>query len=187
MKHPAFLFIPAGILLSHPALAEEKGLPQMDTSTFASQLFWLFVCFTALYLLMSRFSLPRVAETLEKRLAQKEDTLKQAGQWNDEAAKTKTEYEKSLVKAQKTAAAAAAAAERSMSGKISEEQARFADNSRKRLAAAEQNIAKAKAEALHSLSDIAADIAAEMVQKIADVQINKADAKKAVTTAMREG
>src|ERR1035437_1811555 len=142
MTHPTFrplilagilTGILLGILLAHPALAAEKGLPQMDTSTYASQLFWLFLCFTALYLLMSKISLPRVEETLERRRSQKEGDLKQASQWNEEAEKVKAAYEKSLAKAQQTAAATAAAAERAVSGRISDEQAKFADNARKRL------------------------------------------------------
>ncbi len=180
-------YILAGMLLSHPALAEEGGLPQMDTSTFASQLFWLFLCFTVLYLLMSRLSLPRVGGVIENRRAQREGNLKQASDWNAEAENIRAEYEKFLAKAQKNAAITVTTAERDIGNNIADEQVKFADSARKRLSAAEQNIAKAKADALNSLSDIAADIAADMVQKIADVQVNKADAKKAVTAAMQEG
>lgn len=186
MKHPA-PYILAGILLSHPAAADEGGLPQMDTSTYPSQLFWLFVCFVALYLLMSRLSLPRVGETLENRRAQKDANLKQASNWNEEAEKIKSEYEKFLAKARTTAATTVMTAERAVSSKIADEQGKFAENARKRLAVAEQNIAMAKAEALNSLSSIASDIAADMVHKIADVQVNKADAQKAVIIAMKEG
>ena len=186
MKHTA-PYILAGILLASPALADEGGLPQMDASTFPSQLFWLFVCFTILYVVMSKVSLPRVGGTIDARKNLKDGDLKLASDWNEEAEKVRSAYEKSLAKAQRTAAQTAAAAERAMSNKISEEQAKFADDARKRLAAAEKNITQAKADALVSLADIAADIASDMVQKIADVQVNKADAKKAVTAAMQEG
>jgi F-type H+-transporting ATPase subunit b len=192
MKHPAFRsFILAGILPASTALAAEgeakAGLPQMDVSTYPSQLFWLFVCFTVLYVLLSRVSLPRVGETLERRSSQKNGDLKQAADRNDEAERVKTEYERSLTRARSTAAANVSAAERDISNNIADEQSKFADSARKRLASAEQGIAKAKADALNSLADISAEIAAEMVQKVAGVQVNKADAKKAVTSAMQEG
>lgn len=184
MKHTN-AFALAGLLLSSPALASEGGLPQMDVSTYPSQLFWLFVCFVVLYVVMSKVSLPRVGQTLDNRKSQREGNLKQAEQWNDEAEKVKAEYEKSLAKAQRAAATAASTAERAVSTKISEEQAKFAENSRKRLAAAEQSISKAKSDALASLSDIAAEIAADMAQKVANVQVDKAEAKKAVTNVMK--
>ena len=162
------------------------GFPQLDASSYPSQVFWLVVSFVVLYGLMSKLALPRVTEVLERRRSQKGANLQQAEQWNEEAEKVKAAYEKSLAQAQMTAAATVAANERTISGRIANEQSKFADNSRKRLVAAEQGITRAKTEALHSLADIAADIAAEMVQKIADVQVNKADAKKAVTAAMQE-
>jgi F-type H+-transporting ATPase subunit b len=188
MKHPAFRYlILAGILSASPALAaDEGGLPQMDVHTYPSQLFWLFVCFVTLYAVFSRISLPRVGETLERRAAQKDGDLKQAAEWNDDADRVKAEYERSLARARDTATVNVAAAERDISASIADEQAKFADTARKRLTTAEQGIAKAKAEALASLADISADLTAEMVQKIAGIQVNKADAKKAVTTAMQE-
>lgn len=179
----------AGILLAaSPALAEEGGgLPQLDTSTYPSQLFWLAVCFAVLYVAMWRLSLPRVGATLERRRLQKDGDLSQAAEWNDEAERIKADYERALARARATAAANVSAAERDISGKIADEQAKFADNARKRFAAAEQNIAKAKADALNSLTDISADTTAEMVQKVAGIQVNKMEAKKAVVTAMQEG
>jgi len=168
-------------------MSDNIGFPQLDASSYPSQLFWLGVSFVALYLLMSKLALPRVTEVLEMRHARKAGNLEKAGEMSGEAEKIKAAYEKSLALAQKTAAEAMTVAEKDISEKISEAQARFADGSRKRLVAAEQNIAKAKAEALHSLADISAEIASDMVQKIADIQVNKADAKKAVLSVMQEG
>jgi len=123
---------------------------------------------------------------LDVRRAQKEGNLEKAGQINDEAEKIKTAYEKSLAAAQKTATEALSAAEKMISEKTAEAQSRFAENARKRLVTAEQNISKAKTEALHSLTDISAEIAADMVHKIAELQVNPADAKKAVLSVMQK-
>ena len=39
-----------------------KGaFPPFDKQTFASQIFWLVICFVALYLLISRIAAPRIA------------------------------------------------------------------------------------------------------------------------------
>lgn len=183
------------LMLTLPALAEEAGtaaedvgFPQLKQSyTYPSQLFWLAVSFVVLYALMSKIALPAVGAVIEGRQAQRKGDLGQAEQMNDEASRVKTAYEQALAKAQRTATAESAAAERALSAKIAEEQAKFAEASRKRLSTAEQTIVQAKADALHSLSDIASDIAADIVEKVAGVQVNKADAKKAVTTAMQKG
>lgn len=165
----------------------ESGFPQLNTASYPSQLFWLGVAFAVLYILMSRLALPRVAEVLEARRARKDGNLEEASRMNGEADTIKTAYEKSLAKAQKSAADAMTSAGQAISEKTSEAQARFAAESRKRLLTAEQTIAKAKTDALHSLADISAEIAADMAHKIADIQVNKADAKKAVLSVMEKG
>ncbi|MEM7072351.1 MAG: F0F1 ATP synthase subunit B', partial [Pseudomonadota bacterium] len=43
--------------------ASEGGLPQLDTSSFASQIFWLVVCFACFYLVLARIAMPRISET----------------------------------------------------------------------------------------------------------------------------
>ena len=55
-------------VLVTPALASsEVGLPQLDFSTYPTQVFWLVVSFAILYLLMSQVAIPRISEVLEGR------------------------------------------------------------------------------------------------------------------------
>lgn len=167
--------------------AESVGLPHLNTATYISQIFWLFVAFALIYTLMSKLSLPRVAKVLAARQALREGNLAKASELQEDAEKTKVSYEAALAKAQTAAQASLIATEQEISEKIAAESARFAEQSRKRIAMAEQNIAKAKADAVNSLTDISAEIAAEIVGKIADVQMSKTDAKKAVESVMQKG
>lgn len=168
------------------AAEENVGFPQLNTKTYPSQLFWLFVSFTLLYVLMSKLALPRVGEVLELRREQRESNLKRAEELQAEAAKAKSAYESALAKAQESAAEAMSAAEQEISEKLAAESAKFTEHSRKRIATAEQAIAKAKSDALASLADISADISVEIVGKVAAVQVTKADAKKVVTDVMKK-
>ncbi|TAL35143.1 MAG: ATPase [Alphaproteobacteria bacterium] len=165
---------------------ENVGFPQLNAKTYPSQLFWLFVTFALLYVLMSKLALPKVGAVLDARQSHKEGDLKRAAQLQEEATKVKAAYEAAIAKAQAEAQEAQAAAEQEISEKIAAENAKFTEAARKRVATAEQNIARAKDDAVASLADISADVAAEMVNKIAGVQINKAEAKKAVTTVMQK-
>ena len=54
-------FMPAKALA---AGASEPGLPQLDIATWPSQLFWLFVLFTAGYILMAKVVTPRIGTVL---------------------------------------------------------------------------------------------------------------------------
>lgn len=42
-------------------------MPQLDFSTFIPQIFWLFVSLSILYLILSRYALPRVSDVIEER------------------------------------------------------------------------------------------------------------------------
>ena len=42
-------------------------MPQLDFSTFIPQIFWLFVSLSILYLILSRYALPRISDVIEER------------------------------------------------------------------------------------------------------------------------
>lgn len=159
---------------------EGVGFPQLNAATYPSQVFWLAVAFVLLYALMSKIALPAVGRVIDARRAHKDGDLSQAAAMNSEAEDIRTAYERALAKAQRDAHDAFSAAEKAVADKVTAAQAHFGENARNRLAVAEKRIAAAKAEALRSLTDISADVAAGMVQKIAGVTVDKAAAKAAV-------
>ena len=53
-------------LFSSNCLATE-GMPQFNAKSFNSQLFWLIITFTALYLIITYFILPRIRENIRLR------------------------------------------------------------------------------------------------------------------------
>ncbi len=165
--------------------AESKGgFPQLDVTTYSSQVFWLAVSFALLYLLMSRIALPRITEVLDMRQTQINTNLDRAAQLNDEAEKAKDAFESILGEAQDNAREAVSTAEQKIAERAAADTARFAEHARERVAAAESNIAKAKTEALNSLADIAAEVAADMANKVAKTHLTKADALPAVKAQM---
>ena len=53
-------------------------MPQFDPSTFSSHLFWLVISFVALYWVVSKFAIPRIADILEQRERVVQDDLDRA-------------------------------------------------------------------------------------------------------------
>lgn len=166
---------------------KKSGLPQLDPSTYPSQILWLLVSFVLLYTLMSRVALPRVTEVLDMRQSQRDNNLSRASQLQEDADKIRQTLEAAMASAQAEAQAAMTAREQENAKKLAAESARFMEHARTRIASAEQNIAKAKEDALLSLADISAEVAADIVQKVSGVAANKNDAKKVVTKLMQEG
>src|SRR3546814_19289788 len=69
-------------------------MPQLDPAFWPTQLFWLAITFIALYLVIWRIALPRIADVLEARQRKLDDDLKKAAALKDEAAAILAEYNK---------------------------------------------------------------------------------------------
>src|SRR6185437_16624527 len=74
-------------------------MPQLDVSTFPTQLFWLLISFVLLYLLMARLGLPRVGHILTQRRGRIDGDLEKAGQMKAEAEAVIAAYERALAEA----------------------------------------------------------------------------------------
>lgn len=179
--------VDAAAAAGHDGEKKKSGLPQLDPSTYPSQIFWLLVSFVLLYTLMSRVALPRVTEVLDMRQTQRDNNLNRAEHLQEDAAKIRQTLDAAMAAAQAEAQATLSAREQENAKKLNAENARFMEHARNRIASAEQNIAKAKEEALLSLADISAEVAADIVQKVSGSAANKNDAKKVVMKLMQEG
>ena len=166
--------------------AGETGLPQLNVSTYSSQIFWLIISFVLLYILMSKMALPRVSEVLELRESEINGNLERAEKFQTEIDEVKANYEDALAKAHADAADVVKKIEAATTAKVTAKQGEFGETARDRLAKSEANIQKAKDEALKSLEDIAADITKDALKKVANITIKKDEAVKAVQKEMKE-
>ncbi len=58
--------------------AEEGGMPQLNPEYWISQIFWLIIVFSSLYIVLSQIILPKISESLETRKSQVLQHLEQA-------------------------------------------------------------------------------------------------------------
>ena len=80
---------------------KSTGLPQMDISTFPSQLFWLVVTFSILYLFMWKFVIPRLGATIEERKDKNSNDINDADNLNKEATDILKKYDEQMASASK--------------------------------------------------------------------------------------
>ncbi len=78
-------------------------MPQLDPTWFASQIFWLFVCFTLLYIVLSRVILPPLQNIIETRSNTIENDLVMAQDLKVKAEESKVAYENILIKSRQSA------------------------------------------------------------------------------------
>jgi len=71
-------------------------MPQLNPEFFASQLFWLILTFSFLFIFLWRFSLPRISSVLKKRENKINDGIKEAKKLQAEAEKVQQEIDSKL-------------------------------------------------------------------------------------------
>ena len=173
----------AGLLISSLAMpisaqAAGAGLPQLDISTWPSQLFWLVVLFTAGYVLMAKFVTPRIGSVLEERRAKLDNDIVKARVASEDAARIRAEYEADLDAARSAAAEIAKQATAEAAKKAEVGDIKIAKKLAEKVAKAEVKLATARNDALVNLNIVAAEAALSAVAKLADIKTTAAQASK---------
>jgi F-type H+-transporting ATPase subunit b len=161
-------------------------MPQLDLSTFPSQIFWLAVFFVVLYLLMARLALPRIEKIIDERRNRVEGDLDKAGQMKSEAEAVIAAYEKALADARHQAQLTMKETGERL-GTIAAERLRQAGSViAERTIIAEQRIAAAKSAAMANLRGVAVEVARAAAAKLVGAEIEDARAGTAVDAVLKE-
>src|SRR5579883_878476 len=133
-------------------------MPQLDFSTFPTQLFWLAVTFIVLYVLMKWLALPKVAAAIETRRRRLDDDLARAAALKAEAEAALAAYRKALSEARTEAQARMRETSERLAAEAAERQRQVEEDLGRQIAAAERDIAAAKARSIaEKLTDMPAD------------------------------
>ena len=161
-------------------------MPQFWMEDFAPQMVWLVISFIALYLLMARVALPRVADVLETRHGRIADDLDQAAQLKSQAETVIAEYEAALAKARGDAQATIAQAGLEATAAADKRNAEIAEALAAEAAAAAARIDAAKTEALAELRGVATELAQAAAELLLGAEVAAGDVEQAVDAAIQD-
>jgi F-type H+-transporting ATPase subunit b len=149
-------------------------MPQLDPSTFGTQLFWLGICFVALYGVMALIVLPRISSTLQARaLREKAETALAA-------------YEEALAEARSRALTLAQDMRAEVQAETDRQKAALDAKLAEQAQAAEVAMTKARDAAMDGLSDAASALVGDVMDAIGTVKADDAAVAKAVKTVAAE-
>jgi F-type H+-transporting ATPase subunit b len=158
--------------------SSEPGLPQLDISTWPSQLFWLVVLFGVGYLVMAKIVTPRIGIVLEERRQTLDLDLAKARTASEDAAKIREKYESDLEKARNEASEFARNAAAEATKMAEEADAKTAKKLADKATKAEAKLVDAKNAALTNLTEVAAAAAVEAVATVAGIKTTASAAGK---------
>jgi F-type H+-transporting ATPase subunit b len=161
------------------------AFPPFDSSTFASQLVSLVIAFVALYIIVSRFALPRVGGVIEARQNAIEGDLAEAQKLKDASDKALKDYENELAAARSRAHAIGSETRQKLNAASEAERKSLEDKLAVKLHDAEKTIAATREAAMSNVRGIAADAAAAIVQRLTGVLPDSKAVNSAVDTSLK--
>ncbi|GGY50138.1 hypothetical protein GCM10007148_18640 [Parvularcula lutaonensis] len=158
-------------LAAAPAEGEaEGGLPQLNTETYASQVFWLLLAFIVLYVLMSRVFLPPIGNIIEERRQRIADDFDKAAEFKRQAEEAEAAYKQALADARARASRIAQETRDQIDAEIKAMQAETDSKLEAEIAAAEARIAETSAKAAEAVREAARETTRAIVMALIDEQ-----------------
>lgn len=181
------ILIAAASAAAEGAAEHAGGLPQMNTATFPSQIFWLVVAMIVLFWMLSRIALPRIGSVLEERANTIATDLDMAEEFKRRAEAAEKAYEQALIdaraKAQIIAAETRAEIQKEVDAAIERADAEIAA----RAVEGEARIVEIRASAETAVAEVARDTAAAVIDAIMPDVADAGAIDAAVSVRMSRG
>lgn len=166
--------------------AASVGMPQLDFSTYPNQIFWLIVALIALYFVISKVAIPRIASVFDERRNAIASELARAEELKRKAEEAEASYEKALAEARAEAHRIIAETKASMEAELKEAQARADEEIARMAAEAEERIAKMRESALSHVAEVARDVAKTAISIILPQALDEKAVEKAIEKLVKE-
>ncbi len=150
-------------------------MPQLDLSSYISQAFWLLLSFCMLWLLLSTFVVPKLADTIEQRKRKIDEYLQKAETLNTQAQKSLEKYHTTLDLAEKQAQAEILHGKEELKAYLHKAESDLSAELNQKIADNEFMLATQKANTLQNIEVMAQDLAYQITQKLGFVNISRQD------------
>jgi F-type H+-transporting ATPase subunit b len=161
-------------------------MPQFDFAnpTVWAQVFWLAACFAILYFGIVKLTLPKLARTIDARETQVTGDIATAEAAKAEADALALTYAAGIEDAQKSARGKVAEARAKAAASVEKTVAAANEKLAEKAAAADASLSSARNKALGEIESVAADTAADIVERLTGKRPDLATIKKAASAAM---
>ncbi len=153
-------------------------MPQLDFSTYASQIFWLALSFGLLYLIISARILPAIHKMIDTREQSVRSDMDRARALRTQAEVLKQEYELALHEARQKANALLQQASAKTASLQEERTRRMEDSLRHQTQEAEVRMQQLRASVLADMEHVAMEAARGIVEKFLGKPVTEAQVKE---------
>ena len=175
MKNFCFAVCIASLVYINRAFGSEAGMPQLNTEFWASQIFWLVLIFSTLYLIIWKIFLPKITYSIENRKFRIVNNLDEAQKLKENAEKKLKEYDEIIKKSKNEAKKIIEDSKKKLDRDIENKKHKFNIEIEEELKSVEKEIKDLKKSSLSNISNIAVQTSTEVIKQIIDTEVNKSN------------
>ena len=180
-----FLFLSI-FLASAVNAAEKAGMPQLDTKFWFSQFFWLTITFSILFVILSRFILPKISANLETRKSQILENISAAEKKREESELKIKEFEEIIKKSRNEAKSYLNQARGKLAKNINVKKETLDKELSEEIQKVEVEIQELRNKAPERINKIAVETSADLLRQLIGVDVNNSSISAIVDDLSRK-
>ena len=170
-----FYLILFSFLFYKEAFASNEGMPQLNPEFWISQIFWLTLVFGTLYILLSKFILPKISNNLETRKSQIVENIEAAEKQREESDQKIKDYENIINEAKIEAKNIFNQAREKILKDINNKKESLKKEIDEEVKKAETEILDLKNKSPEKINKIAIETSADLIKQIIGAEVNNSN------------
>ena len=172
MKNLCFASCIVLLININQSFGAEGGMPQLNTEFWASQIFWLILIFSSLYIIIWKIFLPKITDSIENRKSRVIGDLNGAQKLKENAEKILGEYNKIIEDTKKDAKRIIENSKKKLENDINNKKQKFNEEIEKELMSVEKEIKSLKKSSISSINKIAVEVSSEVIKQLVGTGVN---------------
>ena len=186
MKNLYFASCIVFILNTNQAFGAKGGMPQLNTEFWASQIFWLILIFSILYIIIWKIFLPKITDIIENRKSRIIGDLNETQKLKENAEKKLGEYNKIIEDTKKEAKKIIEDNKKKLENDIKSKKQKFNEDIEKELVNVEKEIKNLKKTSISNINKIATEISSEIIKQLVGTSVNTSKVSAIVEDVSKE-
>jgi len=172
MKNLYFALSIVFVLNSNQVLGAEGGMPQLNPEFWTSQIFWLTLIFSVLYIIIWKIFLPKIIDSIENRKLRIVNDLNETQKLKENAEKKFKEYNKIIENAKNEAKKIIRESKKKLDDDIKNKKQKFNEEIEKELLNVEKEIKSFKKNSIPNIKKIAVEISYDVIKQTIGAEMN---------------
>ena len=173
LRKVIFFIVITIVAISPTWSAESGGMPQLDPEFWVSQIFWLLITFSFLFIVLSKFILPKISGNLESRKSQILENIEIADKQKLASQKKLEEFDNLIFETKVKAKNIVIEAKTKIMDDINKKRDVFEKEISSEIEMAEEEIKDMMNKSPEKINQIAVDTASDLIKELIGTEVNK--------------